>query len=98
MSLCVMTLLIVSNLFCISAKALYGDYTIFVKTLTGKTIQLSVSATDTVDSVKMKIFSTEGICPQNQRIIYGGKQLEGGATLQQYGIRDGSYLYLVLRL
>eukprot|EP00928_Gymnodinium_smaydae_P030946 TRINITY_DN22869_c0_g1_i1.p1 TRINITY_DN22869_c0_g1~~TRINITY_DN22869_c0_g1_i1.p1 ORF type:complete len:944 (+),score=202.04 TRINITY_DN22869_c0_g1_i1:27-2834(+) len=74
-----------------------GMMRIVVKTLAGKIIDLDVEAADTVESVKQKIQNQEAIHPEQQRLIFTGKQLEDFRTLADYKIQDQSTIHLVLR-
>jgi ubiquitin len=75
-----------------------GGMQLFVKTLTGKTVSIEVEEGESIEDVKAKIAEKEGIPPEQQRLIFGGQQLQDSKTLDDYNVGDDATLHLVLRL
>ena len=71
---------------------------IFVAMLSGRSITIEVDAEDTVENIKAKVQDREGVRPEDQRLLFHGKQLEDEYTLNDYQIVNSSTLHLVMRL
>ena len=71
---------------------------IMIKTLTGKTVKIDASPNDNIETIKIKIEMKEGIPPEQQRLIFAGKQLEDEQNLNHYKIQNKSTLFLILKL
>ena len=81
-----------------SCDYLILDIHIFVKTLTGKTITLEVESSEKIENVKAKILAKEGIPPDQQRLIYKGKQFGNNQRLSDFSVGNDDMLHLLLRL
>ena len=71
---------------------------IYIKTLNGKVISISVSKTDSIYDVKQKIFEKQGISIDNQRLIFTGQSLSDALTLSDYNIFDGCTLQIIFKV
>lgn len=77
---------------------LFSKMQIKVKTLTGKEIPIDIEPDDTVARIKERLEEKQGIPPEQQRLIFQGKQMKDDATAKSFNIIGGSVLHLVLAL
>ncbi|KEP63307.1 UNVERIFIED_CONTAM: ubiquitin family protein [Hammondia hammondi] len=76
-----------------------GGFNLQVKTMSGKTVVLdNVQGSDSILEIKRRVEQREGIPVDQQRLVFNGKQLENGKTVQDYDLSENSVLHLVLRL
>ncbi|EKM51184.1 uncharacterized protein PHACADRAFT_103144, partial [Phanerochaete carnosa HHB-10118-sp] len=71
---------------------------VYVKMLTGRTITLFSKLSSAVDELKRAIRVEENFTPDEQRLVFAGKQLNDSGRLVDHDVRNGSTLYLILRL
>ena len=74
------------------------SYDIYIATLNGKIYNLSILATSTIEDIKTMIEKLGVMSYDQQRLIFGGKQLEDYKNSHFYGIKPYSYVHLVARL
>ena len=74
------------------------DTTLYFRTLAGKTVPVPTNLNATVQDLKLSYMEIEGTPPDQQRLIYSGKQLEDDRLLSDYNIGPDCTLHLVLRL
>jgi len=68
---------------------------IYLKTLIGKSTSLTVEPACTITQVKALFFEKEKIPPQDQLLIFGGKELQDTLTLEECEIYDNYSLFVV---
>jgi ubiquitin C len=87
-----------STSFLSQTLGIRGGMELFVKTMTGKTVSIEAEEGETIEEIKAKITEKEGIPAEQQRLIFGGQQLEDAKTLEDYGVDEDDTFHLVLRL
>ena len=76
----------------------HNGFQIFIKAMDGRTYDVTIGASNTVDQLKSFICVALGIPPDQQRLVFAGKQIEDGRTMSDYNIIEGSTVYMILKL
>ena len=71
---------------------------LFIKTLTGETIDIKVSPNDSIKKIKEEIDKKKNILPRNQKLMFNGKELNDNGTINEYNIENNSTIHLIIRL
>ena len=74
------------------------DMQILIKMMNEKKILLNVKPKDSIQNVKRKVQQLNECPPDQQRLVFAGKNLEDDHTLSDYNVQNGSTLNLVQRL
>lgn len=72
-----------------------GGVLVIVKTLDGTSVEIDIDEEDTIETLKYKIYQTQGISVENQRLIYDRKKLDDHKTLSDYKMKEYSFIHLV---
>ena len=73
-----------------------ASFLIFVKSLDGRTLALDVTPHETVSDLKHKIYENNGVHPNQQRLVFSGKNLNDTLTLESYGIQTLSSVWMMM--
>jgi hypothetical protein len=70
----------------------------FLKGMNGKTSVIECASDDEVSKIRLLVAEKENIAPENQRLIFSGRQLEDGHCISEYGVQNNSTVFLVIRM
>ena len=70
---------------------------VLIEASAGSPFAVNIETTDTIGKLKEKIQEHQGIPPDQQRLIFQGKQLEDDFQVAYYNLQKNSIIYLVVR-